>query len=49
MRDGLTFAVKAKGFRHGVKVPNDVAELMRAVDSRYQELDSIGSVVSLLV
>jgi hypothetical protein len=49
MRDGLTFAVKVKGFRHGLKVPNDVAELMRAVDSRYQELDSIGSVVSLLV
>ena len=49
MRDGLTFAVKAKGFRHGLKVPNDVAELMRAIDSRYQELDSIGSVASLLL
>ena len=48
MRDGLTFAVRSRGFREGTAVPADVRELMTAIDRRYGELDSVGAIVSEL-
>ena len=45
MRDGVTFAVRMKGFREGTAVPANVRELMQAIDSRYGGLNSAGSIV----
>jgi len=48
VRDGLTYATNLKGYRSGVAVPADVEALMRAVQARYQELDSMGAIATVL-
>ena len=48
-RDGLTFGISAKGFRQGVAVPDDVADVMRNVRAQYRHLHSAGEIGGLLV
>lgn len=46
--DSLTFAVDLKGYRQGVKVPEDVEELMRSLLNRNQELKSLKGGISIM-
>ena len=50
IRNGLTFAIinKLSSFRQGVNVPQDVEILMRDFRARYDELQSLGGVVSAI-
>jgi len=48
MRDGLTFAVNAKGYRQAVAVPPDVLALMATVRSRSDDLNSVGRLAGFL-
>lgn len=48
LHDSLTFAVDLKGYRQGVKVPEDVEELMRSMINRKEELRSLRGIVSIL-
>lgn len=48
LRDGLTFAVRLKGFRQGTAVPDDVRLVMSALNDRYDALDSYGAVAVAL-
>ena len=43
---GLTFAVKLDGFRRPVAVPEDVEALMRDLLARYDEMQTMGEVVT---
>lgn len=47
-RDGLTYAVSAKGFRQGAAVPDDVAEVMKNVRAQYASLRSAGAIAGVL-
>ncbi len=48
IRDGLTFAVKLKGWRQGVSVPSDVRAVMQSVEREYQTLGSPGAIARLM-
>lgn len=48
LHDSLTFAVLSKGFRQGVKVPEDVEELMRSMANHKNELKSLKGAMSIL-
>jgi hypothetical protein len=49
LKDSLTFAVNPKGYRRGVKVPQDVEVLMRSVMGRKHELRSPKGILSIMV
>jgi hypothetical protein len=49
MRDGLTFAVRPKSWRQGVKVPQDVEALMQDILARVGEIKSLGGVISVMI
>ncbi len=46
MRDGLTFAVRSKGFRQGVQVPEDARSVMAEISAEYPTLSSVKAVVA---
>jgi hypothetical protein len=48
IRDGLTFAVVPKGYRQEIKVPEDVAALMRDIRVHSDEMQSLRGIVSVL-
>lgn len=48
MLDGLTFAVQLRGFRLLDRVPADVLALMRDVDARRAEAESLGGVMTVM-
>ena len=48
IRDGLTFAVRSKGFREGTWVPAQVREVMQHVSDQYPRLVSVGAVGEVL-
>jgi hypothetical protein len=48
IRDGLTFAVASKGYRQEIKVPEDVAALMRDILVHSDEMRSLDGIVSFL-
>ena len=48
IRDGLTFAVKMKGYRQGVWVPADVRTLQEDINGQYNKLKTVGDVGSIL-
>ena len=48
IRDGLTFAVKMKGYRQGVWVPADVRTLQEDINRQYNTLKTVGDVGSIL-
>ena len=48
IRDGLAFGVSSKGYREGVTIPEDVREVMAAVQQRDGELNSVGDIAGLL-
>ncbi|MBF0433474.1 MAG: glycosyltransferase family 39 protein [Fibrobacteria bacterium] len=49
MRDGLTFAVHLKGYRQGVKIPDDVREMMRDMHrNHYSKMVSKAYIMNLL-
>jgi 4-amino-4-deoxy-L-arabinose transferase-like glycosyltransferase len=48
IRDGLTFAVRDKGFRKGTWVPDDVRDVMQHISDRYPELTTTGAVANVL-
>ena len=48
IRDGLTFAVASKGYRQEIKVPEDVAALMRDILVHSDETRSLDGAVSVL-
>jgi 4-amino-4-deoxy-L-arabinose transferase-like glycosyltransferase len=48
LRDGLTFAVKMKGYRRGVWVPADVRTLQEDINKQYDKLKTLGDVASVL-
>ena len=48
IRDGLTFAVNAKGYRSPIAVPSDVADLMLTLRSQSDSLSSVGRIAGFL-
>ncbi len=48
IRDGLTFAVKMKGYRQEVWVPADVRTLQEDISGQYKKLKTLGDIVSVL-
>jgi len=48
IRDGLTFATTRKSFRSGVAVPADVEAVIHNLESRYEELRSLGDIGAAL-
>ncbi len=48
LRDGLTFAVRMKGFRSGTWVPDDVRTVMTNISNEYPRLRTSGAVVEVL-
>lgn len=49
LHDSLTFAVASKGYRQGVKVPEDVEELMLRMTKHKRELRSWSGVIPIIV
>lgn len=49
LRDGLTFAVRSKGFRQAVWVPQDVELVMRNISAQYPKLTAPGAIARVLV
>ena len=49
LKDGLTFLVVEKEYRQDVPVAEDVAELMRAYQSRRAEMTSIGALLGVVL
>jgi len=49
MRDGLTFGINSKAYRQGSQAaPQDVAALMQDISARYDGLQSVGNIASLM-
>jgi 4-amino-4-deoxy-L-arabinose transferase-like glycosyltransferase len=48
IRDGLTFAVKMKGYRQGVWVPAGVRTLQEDISGQYNKLKTLGDVASVM-
>jgi hypothetical protein len=48
LRDGLTSAVKSKGYRHGITVPPDVRALQEDLSKQYEKMSNYGGVASVL-
>ncbi len=49
IRDGLTFAVNAKGYRTGVSIPDQVRGLSMAFRERLAEMQTLGGLTSVVI
>ena len=49
IRDGLTFAVKDKGFRDRIWIPGEARQVMQGISERYPELRTVGAISTELV